>query len=97
MRKRPHVLTKITATSAAPVVEMNSGNPLNTCPPLPKSPVAKKEVMENYTTTINGQLYYLDGPGGRPLAKGWQRFTDGEDVWYTDNNNNSVWAPVYEA
>jgi hypothetical protein len=95
--KRPDVVTKITATSATPVVEMKSDNPLNNYPPLPKSPIAKKEVMEHYTTMVNGHLYYLDGRGGQPLAKGWRRFTDGVDVWYIDNNNNSTWVPVYAA
>lgn len=95
--KRSPLLTKTTAPSVVPFVEMNSSNPLNNCPPLPKSPLAKSETCEEYTTMINGQVYYLDGPGGRPLAKGWRRFTDGGDVWYTDSNNNSVWAPVYEA
>lgn len=70
-------------------------------PSMPFNPVNDEsgndeEGEVDYEYDDDGNLWYLDGPGGQRLAWGWRRCEDGDDVWYTnDDEGESSWEPVY--
>jgi hypothetical protein len=54
------------------------------------------EATEDTWYDEDGDLWHLDGPGGKRLAWGWRRCSDGDDVWYVnDDQGESSWEPVY--
>lgn len=62
--------------------------------PLKQFPLVTRGALCTDSTTINGVLHYLDGPGGRPLTAGWARATKGELVWYYHaQTGKSQWSP----
>jgi hypothetical protein len=56
----------------------------------------EEEAAEDTWYDEDGDLWHLDGPGGKRLAWGWRRCSDGDDVWYVnDDQGESSWEPVY--
>jgi hypothetical protein len=69
-------------------------NPFNTKVPPPRQQIMIDQKGEQYII-LNNTVYYLDGAGGRLLAKGWRRVRDHNDVWYVGPSGESVWTPIY--